>query len=292
MPIFRSSFHPELQQYSEPELQQYSRIMSLQVENPDERVMQYMQHALDFDRVGMGSTEAVEVYKYLKFALENSYFTKSYMFTLPGTNLTYLAVSTAASTQQMQANVFENSINAPVRVPSWTKYAVWEYRDLSIMNFHGVTQSLYQGYRLQEDLGAWIRSQHTRLGKVFMQTPIVGGIDHDSLRVAFATLGIPFWLEITVGHSLLAFCGLDVYVKILAPGAPPPREEAWYLMNATWHPSIKDRPYVPPDQWYICADMVCWGQRSSLDNMEYRSVHPLQARCMVHQNQKMVRARF
>jgi hypothetical protein len=254
--------------------------------------MQYMRHALDFDQVSMDSQEAVQIYNYLAYALENTFFTKSYMFSLPGTGATYLAVSTPASTNQFRENVFQNSINAPVRTPAWARYAVWEYRDLSIMNFYGVTQNLYQGYRLTEDLYGWIQQQHTKLGKVWMQTPIVGGIDHDSLRVALASLGIPVWLEISVGHSLKAYHALDAYIKMLTPGCPPPQEEAWYLLNSTWQRSIRDRVYVPPDQWYRCADMVCWGQRSSMDNQEYRSVHPLQQRSMVQQNLMINRARM
>ena len=253
--------------------------------------MQYMQHALDFDSLAIDSPEAVQVYGYLEHALNNSFFTKSYMFSLPGTRHTYLCVSTPASTSQFNQNVFQNNMNMPVRTPAWARYAVWEYRDLSIMNFYGVTQDLYQGYRLTEDLYGWIQQQHTKLGKVLIQTPLVGGIDHDSLRSALASLGIPVWMEISVGHSLQAYHALDVYIKMVTPGVPPPQEEAWYLMNAVWQ-RFPHREYIPPDQWYRCADMICWGQRGSMDNQQYRNVHPLQLRSMARRNHIVSRARM
>ena len=253
--------------------------------------MQYMQHALDFDSLAIDSPEAVQVYGYLEHALNNSFFTKSYMFSLPGTRHTYLCVSTPASTSQFNENMHQNNMNMPVRIPAWARYAVWEYTDLSIMNFHGVLQELYQGHRLAEDLYGWIQQQHNRLGKVLIQTPLVGGIDHDSLRSALASLGIPVWMEISVGHSLQAYHALDVYIKMVTPGVPPPQEEAWYLMNAVWQ-RFPHREYIPPDQWYRCADMICWGQRGSMDNQQYRNVHPLQLRSIARRNHIVTRARM
>ena len=133
------------------------------------------------------------------------------MFTLAG--YTFLAVSTPLSTRQGADNVFRNFMNAPILTPAWYRYEVYRYVGLSLLNFHGITDSRYEGTLLEDSLGVFIGRQYEAQGKAYVQGPILGGYDADSLRYHFGEIGIKCWVEITTGLSYLAYRGLDVYIK-------------------------------------------------------------------------------
>ncbi len=133
------------------------------------------------------------------------------MFMLSG--YTFLAVSSGESTRQNHDNVFLNSMNAPVLTPSWSRYQVFRYVGLSILNFHGVTDARYEGTLLPVSLGEFIRQQYQERDLPYLQGPILGGHDADSLRAHLGALGIKVWVEITTGSSYNAFRGLDAYIK-------------------------------------------------------------------------------
>ena len=148
---------------------------------------------------------------WLQYVSTNSNWCKAYMFMLSG--YTFMAVSTGESTRQNHDNVFQNFIGSPVLIPSWSRFQVYRYVGLSVLNFHGVSDSRYQGTLLPVSLGDFIREQYRERDLPYMQGPILGGHDADSLRAHFGALGIRVWVEITTGNSYLAFRGLDAYVK-------------------------------------------------------------------------------
>ncbi len=104
-------------------------------------------------------------------------------------------------------------MNAPIHTPAWYRYQVYRFSGLSVLNFHGVTDGRYGGTLLPDSLGEFVRRQCPERGMPYIQGPILGGHDADTLRAHLGELGIKVWVEITTGNSYLAYRGLDVYIK-------------------------------------------------------------------------------
>ena len=152
------------------------------------------------------------IQEWLEYVSTNTMWCKSYMFSIAG--YTFLAVSSPQSTRQGTDNVFRNLTNAAVLTPAWYHYQVYRYVGLSVLNFHGIIDSEYEGTLLADSLGDFVRRQYEAQGKAYVQGPILGGHDADSLRYHFGELGIKCWVEITTGLSYVAYRGLDVYIKV------------------------------------------------------------------------------
>ena len=238
------------------------------------------------------------IVEWLQYHKDNSCWCKAYLFA--SGNSTYMAVSLGMSTKQLRANDFHKFRNG-IHTPAWYHYHVYRYQGLSLMNYHGLADSRYEGTLLSEKLGEFIRRQYHERGVAYSLGASSGGYDADSLRSQLGQLGIKVWVEVTSGYSYLAYRGLDVFIKapiiillsqfhydccqnptvlqllllqVLGPDMPVPQEEAWYLLNATWD-RMDQRRVQHPEFWYLCPDWISMGQRSIVDGSLYKPVSPL-----------------
>ena len=155
-----------------------------------------------------------------------------------------LAVSTAESTRVENEHHQADSEGRVFHHASWTKYEVWTYIDMNILNFSGIHSAQHQGTRigpLDEFLDRQYASLQWRQKYLLNAT---GKSYRLGLRTLLADIGCQYWLELEFGTSYRGYRCLDAYIAIFHPRMPPPRTCAWYLLN---HSTSTDwrRLYLP-----------------------------------------------
>ena len=137
-------------------------------------------------------------------------------------------------------------------------------QDLVCLNVTGMLQTRHQGQSVGK-LG-WVLDQlcatsypdwHLR------HCLISAGYFAQSLRDLLGRIGIPLWIEYTSGFSWQAYRALDLYVRPLVPGMPPPEFSCWFLLNAEGEAS--PRSLTNPEKWYEHEVWQCIGQRWTPD---------------------------
>ena len=173
-----------------------------------------------------------------------------------------VACSNGQSTTQMKYNHEQYSNGDVILEPHWLLYDVWWFPGKAFLNFHGITDTIFQGTQLSGTLGTLLRSV---LGdRMSDYCRITSGYYKESLRRLLRdAFNAPTWAEYTVGRSMRAFYGLDFYVSVHSVGMEVPLEEAWYLLNVERMPF--DRPRYKPEDWWTCNVHVSIGQRAAVD---------------------------
>ena len=151
--------------------------------------------------------EWVETWYYQRGFTEGVAFPVGAMY--PGGRGTIFAVSTAASTIQFNHNEAQKKAGMLEGDSHWRAYAVWIFRDRSLLNFWGMnnpaTGGSYGG-RLPQVLDQvalvtyWRREFGVRSGYL------------TGLRDLLRRLGVTYWLELKCGYSMREFRGLYFYV--------------------------------------------------------------------------------
>ena len=173
----------------------------------------------------------------------------------------YLFVSTAASSTLYMQNMVELEARRIVTEPFWFKYDVWQFEDMAFLNQGEFLNTKYNGH--------FVSDVETFFQLVFCLNPrwkeqyaIINGGEYllDSLRrVVVEGMRANIWLEITSGRSWRSYGSLDVYLRVMTTSMRPPKEEAWYILNAT-KPFV-ERTLAAPEDWYLYNDYHAVGQR-------------------------------
>ena len=176
-----------------------------------------------------------------------------------------MAVSTPESTRKTKDNYETARAGCIITEPAWLSYDCWFFQDLVPMNFAGILDNRYQGTFVGH-LGDVLNQQCSALGMTNWKsqyTWIAGGHFMQGLRDLLYASGTRCWVELTAGSSWLEYGALDVYVRFLSAGMPPPREHAWYIVNYSGMPDSRFCP--PPEDWYQFTDWRNVGQREGCD---------------------------
>ena len=164
-----------------------------------------------YDKVS-SPEDAQQCQQWLEYCGNNGYYAKSYMYPVPGGSI--IAVSTPESTNRMYANMEKNARMEAIERPAWADYHVYRFQGLGLMNFHGITDPQYSGMKLDGTLWDELQKVYQGQNRKFKAPCIMSGDDADSLREILLELRINVWLEITTGHSMLVYRGIDAYVKV------------------------------------------------------------------------------
>ena len=167
----------------------------------------------------------VETRQYASEILTSSYYAQAIQ--MPGIwqnrGGSFLALSTKDSTRCMKGNWEDIRRGHLITHPAWLEYEVYFFQDLVCLNVTGMLQTRHQGQSVGK-LG-WVLDQlcatsypdwHLR------HCLISAGYFAQSLRDLLGRIGIPLWIEYTSGFSWQAYRALDLYVRPLVPGMPPP----------------------------------------------------------------------
>ena len=92
------------------------------------------------------------------------------------------------------------------------------------------------------------------------------GLHRDPFRRLLAALGIQVWVELTIGHSFHAYCGLDAYKRFMVAHSPPPEYEAHFLLNT--EKPVSAREITCPEDWWRYQFWQSFGQQKGFDDWE------------------------
>ena len=173
-----------------------------------------------------------------------------------------VATSTAESTRRQAENVREYAETGAVSEPHWVHYQLWWYEGLAFMNLHGITESRYKGTQMQQTLGMLLDELTGRAWRQVYGNLRSGYYLESLRRLLRDALGAYVWAEFTIGFSWRAYRALDFYLKLMSKGMAAPRDDAWYLLNATlpWD----QRAYISPEEWWKVSDLLAVGQREAV----------------------------
>ena len=159
-------------------------------------------------------------------------------------------------------NVREYAETGAVSEPRWVHYQLWWYEGLAFMNLRGITESRYNGTQMQQTLGMLLDELTGREWRRVYGNLRSGYYLESLRRLLRDALGAYVWAEFTIGFSWRAYRALDFYLKLMSKGMAAPRDDAWYLLNATlpWD----QRAYISPEEWWKVSDLLAVGQREAV----------------------------
>ena len=210
-----------------------------------------------------GGTEMALTYYLVVSTIK--YFATGIMipYTLKGVRGVLLAVSTSESTRVSKENHGIHQSGRMIKAPEWLFYQVWWFAGLAVLNFRGITESMYNGTNLNMLLGDFLDGIFSQKGIQDWKEKYChmwAGYVRQGLRILLRdVLGVYNWVEITSGFSCRAYNALDVYIRLISTGMELPEEEAWYLLNTSVHP--ERRMLAVPEDWWRYSDYVSYGQR-------------------------------
>ena len=187
-----------------------------------------------------------------------------------------VAVSTPESTRYENMHHASDAAGQVFQQSSWTKYDVWVFKNMNLLNFSGIHSAEHGGERMGQ-LDEFLDREYPQSQWRQKYLLTVGGQTcRHGLRTMLADIGVRIWLELEFGTSWRGYRCLDAYVALLFPGMPPPPTCAWYVLNHAVSPQRR-RLYFP-DDWYHCHDWLSIGQRPSMQEWQVSARQELQSR--------------
>ena len=181
-----------------------------------------------------------------------------------------LGVSTPESTRRYQDDLLVNRDNRIITNHEFLLYACWWYPKLVVFNIAGISNPAFQGVMLQYNLGEILDriAPPELVGWRSQYLSVAGGMYNDVFRQVLLAFGVQYHVEMTFGLSLLAYLGVDAYVKFFHGNMPPPEYEAHFVLNDDRAPEY--RRFHRPDQWWMCKVWRSLGQRESITESRLR----------------------
>ena len=166
-----------------------------------------------------------------------------------------VATSSAGSIRNHQQNFAEHHLGAGIENRDWKAMDVYFFEDLAFLNFNGMRDPEYKGYKLAVSFGEYLEEASQRKGIPFFA--LLGGA-LPPLRAQLEGLGVQYWAEITVGSSFHEYRALDAYVRISGAGIEK-YEQAHFVLNTQKGPRY--RVLMMPEDWWMCDSWVSVGQQ-------------------------------
>ena len=173
-----------------------------------------------------------------------------------------VACSTAESTRIQAKNQDDLQSVGCITEPSFLFYEVWFYAGLAVLNFSGLTDPQHNPVSiglLGDVLHKVCMEKGVRDWKKKYCMLDGGQIIQPLRRILGEVMEIRNWIEYSCGYSWHAYCGLDLYVRVVSQNQTMTLEEAWYLLNTERPPM--DRYPSDPTRWYLHRNLQSYGQR-------------------------------
>jgi hypothetical protein len=180
-------------------------------------------------------------------------------YTINGTAGILLVQSTPESSRVSNDNQRQYDTQGVVDNPHWLYWECWWFQGMAFMNLYGITDRRHQGRRLPEKLGALIDGVLMPAWRAEYCIIRQGYFLQSLRRLLREGMSAHNWAELTCGFSLYEYRALDLYIRILSAGMPPPQEEAWYLLNTEVAPH--QRQFYQPTDWWEFKHLQSYGQR-------------------------------
>ena len=158
-----------------------------------------------------------------------------------------VAVSAAATTRIQKEQYFAHQGGQAINGGHWERVPLWWYPGLAMFNWSGITDPDFHGASFTQSLGEYLQNTAVASGipsisrERVAQGPYLG-----PLRDLLRRVGVPVWIELTVGSSYREYRALDAYVRVLGSDITSPEEEAHYVLNTEIPPG--DRYVLTPEQ--------------------------------------------